>query len=103
MARGMTWSAAPISAALRMANDLRRRLLAPAGARRERLGRSPLPPPLRPQARLAVLDVTEFFGETTAGPALSLASVSRSSCVAAPTRRVARRRERAAGATLELQ
>lgn len=49
------------------AGDLSHRLLAPAAAGQARLGKSPLPPPLRPQARLTVLDVTEFFGETSGG------------------------------------
>ena len=47
------------------ANDLSRRLLAPPESRGERLGRAPPLPPLRAQAGLAVLDITEFFGETS--------------------------------------
>src|SRR5262245_30824112 len=49
------------------AGDLSRRLLRPMIAGQADLAASPLPPPLRPQARLAVLDVTEFFGETSGG------------------------------------
>src|SRR5262249_27536085 len=48
-------------------HDLSRRLLAPPENLGERLGRAPLPPPRRANARLAVLDVTEFFGETSGG------------------------------------
>jgi len=49
------------------AGDVIQCLLAPAAAEQTGLGRSPLPPLLRPQARLAVLDVTELFGETSGG------------------------------------
>jgi alpha-1,6-mannosyltransferase len=49
------------------AGDVIQRLLAPAAVGQAKLGRSPLPPPLRPEAHLAVLDVTEFFGETSGG------------------------------------
>ena len=31
------------------------------------LGQTTFPPPLRPDARLAVLDITEFYGDTTGG------------------------------------
>ncbi|HEV8578105.1 MAG TPA: glycosyltransferase [Thermoanaerobaculia bacterium] len=49
------------------AGELSRRLLAPVEPPRVGLDKIPLPPPLRPGARLAVLDVTEFFGETSGG------------------------------------
>lgn len=49
------------------ANDLSRRLLTSAAAPPADLGTAPLPPPLRPGARLTVLDITEFFGETSGG------------------------------------
>jgi alpha-1,6-mannosyltransferase len=43
-------------------------LIAPAGARASLdISRLDLPPPLRPGAELGVLDITEFFGETTGG------------------------------------
>ncbi len=47
------------------AEELGRLLLTPAEPAER--GLSALPPLLRPQARLAVLDVTEFFGETSGG------------------------------------
>lgn len=44
------------------------RLLAPSrGSPAPDLGRHKLPPPLRPQATLGILDITEFFGETSGG------------------------------------
>ncbi len=43
-------------------------VVAPAGARASLdIARLQLPPRLRPAARLGVLDITEFFGETTGG------------------------------------
>jgi alpha-1,6-mannosyltransferase len=43
-------------------------LIAPAGARASLdISRLDLSPPLRPGAELGVLDITEFFGETTGG------------------------------------
>ena len=43
-------------------------VVAPAGARASLdISRLDLPPRLRPAARLGVLDITEFFGETTGG------------------------------------
>jgi alpha-1,6-mannosyltransferase len=43
-------------------------VVAPAGARASLdISRLELPPRLRPAARLGVLDITEFFGETTGG------------------------------------
>jgi alpha-1,6-mannosyltransferase len=43
-------------------------VVAPAGARASLdISRLDLPPRLRPGARLGVLDITEFFGETTGG------------------------------------
>jgi alpha-1,6-mannosyltransferase len=43
-------------------------VVAPAGARASLdISRLDLPPRLRPTARLGVLDITEFFGETTGG------------------------------------
>src|SRR5438093_11176500 len=43
-------------------------VIAPAGARASLdISRIDLPPRLRPAAELGVLDITEFFGETTGG------------------------------------
>jgi alpha-1,6-mannosyltransferase len=44
------------------------RLLVPAlGSKATDLGHDRLPPPLRPGATLGILDITEFFGETSGG------------------------------------
>lgn len=53
-----------------MANTLRladRRADVPTHSRALSIGRDPLPPRLRPEAALGVLDVTEWFGETSGG------------------------------------
>lgn len=42
-------------------------VVAPAGTRALDISRLELPPRLRPTAELGVLDITEFFGETTGG------------------------------------
>jgi alpha-1,6-mannosyltransferase len=43
-------------------------LIAPAGTRASLdISRIPLPPRLRPAAHLGILDITEFFGDTTGG------------------------------------
>jgi len=52
------------------ASSLADRLFLPERDQRSQLtdlARVPLPPPLRPTAHLHVLDVTEFFGDTTGG------------------------------------
>jgi alpha-1,6-mannosyltransferase len=52
----------------RAAGILDLELIAPAGTRASLdISRIPLPPRLRPAARLGVLDITEFFGDTTGG------------------------------------
>ncbi len=43
------------------------RLLLQPSAQALRAGRDPLPPPLRPEAKLAVLDASEWFGPTSGG------------------------------------
>lgn len=49
------------------ASTLDRRLLEVEGAAPADIAHRPLPPRLRPDARLSVLDISEFFGETTGG------------------------------------
>jgi alpha-1,6-mannosyltransferase len=52
----------------RAAGILDLELIAPAGTRASLdISRIPLPPRLRPAAQLGILDITEFFGDTTGG------------------------------------
>ena len=52
----------------RAAGILDLQLIAPAGTRASLdISRIPLPPRLRPAAQLGILDITEFFGDTTGG------------------------------------
>lgn len=57
----------PVAQNARAETSLERTLFPPAGAHAIDLRTAALPDRLRPRARVGVLDITEFFGETTGG------------------------------------